>query len=95
MRFSFGNERFPVQFKTFLDKYIRNAVSILGNGSRRDSAMGVTANCIKNQKHSKNRSARLPIFTCGCVTKLVQLGGEIAELVSDNRLFCKHSDIKF
>jgi hypothetical protein len=32
--------RFPVQFETFLDKYIRNAVSILGNGSRRDSAVG-------------------------------------------------------
>jgi hypothetical protein len=32
----------------------RSINNLLGNGSRRDSAKGVTANCIKNRKHCKN-----------------------------------------
>jgi hypothetical protein len=60
-----------------------------------DSAMRVTTNCIKNQKHSKLCSMQLPILTCGYTTKLVPMGREIAELVSDNHRFSVHSDIRF
>lgn len=38
-------------------------------------------------------AARLPTFHCGCSTKLVQFGGKIAELASDNRVFFKISSI--
>jgi hypothetical protein len=77
-----------------LNKYVCNTVSVLGNGNRSDGAMGMTADCINEQKHSKNPQ-RGTVFTCGCMTKLVQLGGKIAALVSGNRFFCNHSDIEF
>jgi hypothetical protein len=58
--------------------------------------MRVTANCIKNQRLSKNpqhvyATANFNLWLY--MTKLVPMGGEIADLVSDNRLFSGHSDI--
>jgi hypothetical protein len=63
---------FSVQFETFLDKYIRKAVSVLGNESRRYSAVGGCRLHKKIKSIPKIHSAQQPIFACGCVTKLVQ-----------------------
>jgi hypothetical protein len=59
----------------------RSINNLLGNGSRRDSAKGVTANYIKIESIAKIRGARLPICTSDYVTKSVLMGGEIVELV--------------
>jgi hypothetical protein len=58
--------------------------------------MGVTANCIRNQELSKNPQYAIANFYLWLyVMKLVPMGGEIAELVSDNCLFSGYSVIKF
>jgi hypothetical protein len=80
MRFIFSEQAFSSAVRNLLKQIHKQRCfdNFLGNESRRDSAIRVTANCIKNQKL---RSTRLPILTCGYVTKLIPMGGEIAELV--------------
>jgi hypothetical protein len=60
--------------------------------------MGVEEKCHggDHKLHKKSKAIqKSAAHDCGYVTTLVHMGGETVELVSENRLFCGNSDIKF